>query len=105
MANSLFEPKIMCAHLVTIRVPDEADSEPVIANLEDISASEACIQIETAIREGADIEMICSNCQFKGKVKYCHFDSDGYDVRIAFDEQSTWTKERFEPDHLLVLSS
>jgi RecJ-like exonuclease len=42
-----------------------------IANLEDISRSGASVQLDEAVRLGADIEIVCSTCRFKGKVRNC----------------------------------
>jgi hypothetical protein len=93
----------MCADLLKVRLPDEADPKEFIANLEDISPSGACIQLEAALRGGANIEIVCSTCRLKGKVRYCRFVEIGYDVGVAFDERQSWSRERFEPKHLLEL--
>jgi hypothetical protein len=93
----------MCAHLVAVQMRDAAGTHEVIANLEDISPSGACIQLETAAAEGADIEIVCAQCRLKGRVRYCRFVGIGYDVGVAFDEPESWTRERFEPEHLLQL--
>jgi hypothetical protein len=93
----------MCADLLKVRLPDEADPKEFIANLEDISPSGACIQLEAALRDGANIEIVCSTCRLKGKVRYCRFVEIGYDVGVAFDERQSWSRERFEPKHLLEL--
>jgi hypothetical protein len=93
----------MCADLVKVHVHDHAGRQELIANLEDISPSGACIQLETAIQSEADIEIVCSNCNLKGTVRYCRFVEIGYDVGIAFDEPQSWSRKRFEPKHLLEM--
>jgi hypothetical protein len=95
------EPRFMCSDLVKVRIQDAAGAREVTANLEDISASGACIQLEAAALEGADIEVICAKCRLKGKVSYCRFATLGYDVGIAFDERRSWNRQRFVPKHLL----
>ena len=97
------ERRHMCADLVKVHVHDQAGRKELVANLEDISPSGACIQLETAIQSGADIEIVCSNCDLKGKVRYCRFVEIGYDVGIAFDEPQSWSREQFEPKHLLEI--
>jgi hypothetical protein len=82
----------------------EGDPKEFIANLEDISPSGACLQLEAALREGADIEIVCSTYSQRGKVRYCRFVEIGYDVGVAFDERQSWSRERYEPQHLLELS-
>ena len=92
----------MCADLVKIQI--HTDGEPhteTVANLEDISPSGACLQLEVAVRKGADIDIVCSRCRLKGKVKYCRFVETGYDVGVCFQESESWSRERFEPKHLL----
>jgi hypothetical protein len=97
----------MCADIVKVVVHDAGlpQHEAVVANLEDISPSGACVQLEAGIREGADVEIICSACRLKGKVRYCRFVTIGYDVGISFDERESWARQRFEPDHLLDVPS
>ena len=97
------EPRHMCSDLVRVRLHSEADPKEFICNLEDISPSGACLQLEAALRDGADIEIVCSTCSLRGKVRYCRFVEIGYDVGVAFDEAQSWSRERFEPKHLLEL--
>jgi hypothetical protein len=96
------EPRYMCADLVKI-VVHNAIGPPleVIANLEDISPSGACLQLDEAIRQGADIELVCSKCRMKGKVRHCQFTEIGYDVGVEFADRETWSSGHFEPRHLL----
>jgi hypothetical protein len=91
----------MCADLVQVRIQDAAGPREETANLEDISASGACVQLEAAAEQGAGIEMICANCRLRGKVQYCRFAQTGYDIGIAFDEPGIWNRDRFAPKHLL----
>lgn len=96
------EQRFMCADLVRIQI--QADGEQprnTVANLEDISPSGACLQLEAAVREGADIDLVCSRCRFKGKVQYCRFADTGYDVGVQFSKPQSWNRRRFEPKHLL----
>ena len=59
MTQKRSEPRYMCAELVNIRIRHEDQTvEEAIANLEDISPSGACIQLEEAVRVGADIEIV-----------------------------------------------
>jgi hypothetical protein len=97
------EPRFMCSDLVKVRISDAAGAREETANLEDISASGACIQLEAAALEGSDIEMVCAKCRLKGKVSYCRFAALGYDVGIAFDERGSWNPRRFVPKHLLEI--
>ncbi len=103
MAERRSETRFMCSDLVTVRIGDLAESREMIANLEDISPSGACVQMEAGTQEGTDIEIVCASCSLRGKVRYCRYTELGYDVGIAFDERRTWNKRRFTPKHLLEL--
>ena len=99
------EPRFLCADLVKIKVHGGANSpKAAIANLEDISPSGACLQLDQAILEGTDIEILCHRCSLRGKVKYCRFDQTGYNVGVQFDQPKSWNLKRFEPRHFLALA-
>ena len=94
----------MCAELVKVRIEEAGGVREEVANLEDISPSGACVQLEAAAREGADLEIVCSRCRLKGKVRYCRFVEIGYDVGVAFDRPRAWDPRQFMPKHLLPVT-
>jgi hypothetical protein len=94
----------MCAELVTVRIQDGAGSREIVANLEDISTSGACLLLEATTEAGADVEMMCAKCRLRGKVRYCSLSDTGYDVGVAFDEKGSWDRKRFAPKHLLAVA-
>jgi hypothetical protein len=102
MNERRFEPRYMCSDLVKIVVHD-AGRPPaeVVANLEDISPSGACLQLDEAIRQGAEVELVCSACRVKGRVRHCRFTEIGYDVGVEFMDRGTWSRGQFEPRHLM----
>lgn len=96
------EPRYMCSELVKVETPGEDGQQAeAVANLEDISPSGACVQLEAAMRVGAEIEIVCSACRLKGKVRYCRFVEIGYDVGVEFETRAAWDRRQFEPRHLL----
>jgi hypothetical protein len=95
------EPRLMCAELVHVVIEGDRATHGTVAVLEDISPSGACVQLERAARQGADVEIVCAKCRLKGKVRYCRFFQIGYDVGIEFDERGAWDQRQYEPDHLL----
>ena len=101
LKNRRSEPRFMCAELVQLRIHHTAGQVEVVTNLEDISDSGACVQLEAAVEAGADVEMICANCQMKGKVRYCRYTEVGYDVGIAFDEARSPKQHFYTPKHML----
>lgn len=96
------EPRYLCADLVTVVIHGLGGPvEEAVANLEDISPSGACLQLEAAVGVGTDIEIVCSTCRLKGKVRHCRFVEIGYDVGVEFEPRAAWDPARFEPQHLL----
>ena len=95
------EPRYMCADLVKVQIRDPEDNVEAVATLEDISASGACLNLDRAVREGADLEIVCSKCRLRGKVRYCRFVQIGWDVGVEFEQRGTWDPETFRPRHLL----
>jgi len=87
-----------------VRIGEAGGLREEVANLEDISPSGACVQLEAAAREGADIEIVCAQCRLKGKVSYCRFVEIGYDVGVAFVKPRAWNRRQYMPKHLLELS-
>jgi hypothetical protein len=73
--------------------------------LEDISPSGACVHLDAAIRLGADIEIVCATCRFKGKVRNCRYAGGAYDVGVAFDQPRAWDASRYQPAHLLPIET
>jgi hypothetical protein len=99
------EPRFMCSEPVNILVNDAGTLAEGIANLEDISPSGACVHLGEAIRVGANIEIICSSCSFRGTVRNCCYTVAGFDVGMEFTTPRAWNLERFEPKHLLLVAT
>ncbi len=95
------ERRLMCSDLVTVVVLGAENAAAGTGNLEDISPSGACVQLEAALEVGTDIEIVCSTCRLKGKVRYCRFVEIGYDVGVEFEPRAAWDRRRFVPEHLL----
>lgn len=92
------EPRFMCSDLVTVEL--ENPGQTVVANLEDISPSGACLEMQQAVPTGAKMVLDCSGCRFRGEVRYCVFHQTGYQVGLELME-CKWSKEDYEPKHLL----
>ena len=106
MPEKRSEPRYMCSELVNIRIRHEDQTvQEAVANLEDISPSGACVQLDEAVRLDAEIEIVCSTCRFKGKVRNCRFAGSLYDVGVAFDDPGAWDPSRYEPAHLLPVET
>ena len=94
----------LCAELVKTVFMDKAGRKRILmAALEDISASGACLQLEDPIPVGTAISILYPSGRYHGRVKYCKFQQTGYFLGIEFDPGYRWSKEDFEPAHLLEL--
>jgi len=71
------------------------------ALLEDISASGACLQVESAIPLGAEMRWEVCGKRFEGEVRYCVYREIGYFVGVEFHIASRWSKKDYHPQHLL----
>jgi hypothetical protein len=92
------EQRFMCSDLVTVQLENQGDM--MVANLEDISPSGACLEMQQAVP--ADVMMIlnCAGCRFRGKVRYCVFNESGYQVGVNLLD-CKWSRQAYEPKHLL----
>ncbi len=72
-----------------------------VANLEDISLSGACLQVDIAIPLQTPIRITHAKGQLAGIVKYCVFREIGYFLGIEFDPDSRWSLRQYRPQHLL----
>jgi hypothetical protein len=94
------ETRLLCSDLIKIRLEGALPRE-LTANLEDISASGACLQLEEPLPVDALVCLLCRRCRFWAKVKYCVHHEIGYFVGVRFEGGQKWSRELYEPKHLL----
>ena len=88
--------------MVDVRWKDKGGrNRRTVANLEDISHSGVCIQVDNQIPLGTTVKISYPQGEFTGTVRYCHFREIGYFVGIQFEEGSKWSRTNFKPMHLL----
>ncbi len=98
------EVRMMCADLIEVCWRDFAGKTcRSQAVLEDISASGACLQLETSVPVGAVLRWHSPKKEFAGVVRYCVFREIGYFTGVQFDPASRWSKAGYYPQHLLDL--
>ena len=73
------------------------------ALLEDISRSGMCLQFETPIPIGTQVHIHTPGEKLDGTVRYCVYREIGYFVGIELEKSSPWSRQQFEPQHLLDL--
>lgn len=93
---------MLCADLVKIEWRDKAGEEHVaVANLEDISLSGACLQMEEDVPLQSMVKITHEKGTLQGRVRYCVFKDIGYFLGVEFDPGYRWTAKQFKPMHLL----
>jgi hypothetical protein len=93
---------MLCADLVDIRWKDQnGRTRRGVANLEDISLSGACLQVDRPVTLGVDIQIAYPNGELLGIVKYCVFREIGYFLGIEFHDGNRWNQQHFRPQHML----
>ncbi|HTQ53201.1 MAG TPA: hypothetical protein VMI94_02010 [Bryobacteraceae bacterium] len=74
-----------------------------IALLEDISPSGMCLQFEIPLPLEAQVEVHCPGEKLAGVVRYCVYREIGYFVGIELAGSKRWSRQQYEPKHLLDL--
>lgn len=95
------EARMMCADMIRVAWRDAAGRHRhTMALLEDISASGACLQLESPLPPGALIEWTSTGHRFRGFVRYCVYREIGYFAGIQFSPASQWSETMYHPEHM-----
>jgi hypothetical protein len=94
------EARLWCSDLIKVRLDGRGRRE-ITANLEDISPSGACIQLEEPLPTDASVRLTCRRVRLQGTVKYCIHNEIGYFAGVCFKTGQKWSRQLFEPEHLL----
>ena len=102
MQNRRVETRLLCADLVDVKWKDKSGRvRRTVANLEDISLSGACVQIECPIPLQTSLQISYPNGELQGRVCYCVYREIGYFLGIEFEPGFRWSMRQFRPQHLL----
>jgi len=94
--------RLLCAELVEATWQDDAGRRcRRVANLEDISLSGICLQVEREIPAGTSIAMSYGDGKLVGTVRYCVYRDIGYFLGIELEEGCRWSTQHYKPEHLL----
>ena len=92
----------MCADLVDVRWKDRSGrSCRAVANLEDISVSGVCLQVDVQIPVYSEVRITYPSGEYTGVVRYCQCREFGHFVGVQFETGSRWSRTSFQPMHLL----
>ena len=95
---------MLCADLVKVYFRDKTGRQQTrLANLEDISLSGACLQLDEPVPKETIMKIAHPKGEFQGRVRYCFFREIGYFIGVEFEPGSKWSREQYEPEHLLDL--
>lgn len=95
------EPRLLCADLVELEWKDKSGrTRRAVANLEDISLSGACLQLEVSVPLHTQVKISYVNGELVGAVRYCVYREIGYFLGVQFEEGVRWTQRLFKPLHL-----
>ncbi len=94
--------RLLCAELVELCWLD-ASGRPQrrVANLEDISLSGVCLQIEGTIPTGTPVSVRYGDGELLGTVRYCRFEGLGNFLGVELAEGCRWSSLHYRPQHLL----
>jgi hypothetical protein len=94
--------RLLCAELVQMIWHDEAGRERRrIANLEDISLTGVCLQVEHPIPAGTALAIQYGDGELLGTIRYCRHQDCGYFLGVELAEGSRWSSQHYKPEHLL----
>jgi len=102
MLDRRVETRMLCADLVDLHWKDQqGKTRRQIVNLEDISLSGACIQLERPIPLGTKVRIMYPKGELFGIIRYCVFREIGYFLGVEFEPDCRWSLQQFKPQHML----
>jgi hypothetical protein len=102
MYNRRTETRMLCADIVDVQWKDKnGRTRRAVANLEDISISGACVQVDKPIAPQTTLRISYPHGELLGKVCYCVYREIGYFLGIEFEPGFRWSLRQYRPQHLL----
>jgi PilZ domain len=104
MQRARAEIRMLCADMVDVCWKERTGRKyKATALLEDISRSGMCLQFEIPVPVGTRVDIHCPGDKLTGTVRYCVYQEIGYFVGVELEKTSHWSRQQFEPQHLLDL--
>jgi hypothetical protein len=102
MLDRRVENRLLCSDLVDLEWTDKTGRmRRCVANLEDISLSGACLQLDRPIPLGSPTRITYPKGELVGTVRYCVFREIGFFLGVEFADGCRWSQRQFRPQHLL----
>ncbi len=95
---------MLCSELVDVHWVDHTgSSRTALANLEDISLSGVCLQMDDPVPLSTALRICHPKGEFQGSVRYCLFRDIGYFLGVEFEPGCSWSPDIYKPQHMLDL--
>jgi hypothetical protein len=91
--------RYLCSELVALKVGLTTST----VNLEEIWPEGAVLEAESAVEDGAHVEIRSGDVLLAGRVVRVELHEFGWRVEVAFSPLTPWDPEKFRPQHLLAL--
>ena len=102
MQERRIETRLLCAELVEVIWSEKSGKQRrKVANLEDISLSGACLQMENHLLRETPVTIRYGDGKLVGVVRYCFYRDFGYFVGVQFTDGCKWSTKHFKPKHLM----
>lgn len=95
------QQRFLCSQLVELRHNFADPAAVSIVNLEEIWRTGAILESETAVTEGAEIELHCGAAFFAGRIVDVEPHEFGWRFEIEFSVETPLDSREFQPEHLL----
>ncbi len=95
---------MLCSELVDVSWQDDQGRQrKALANLEDISVSGICLQMDCPVPLDTLLHICHPKGEFEGSVRYCLYREIGYFLGVQFAPGCKWSPNAYQPQHLLDL--
>lgn len=102
MVDRRIETRMLCADMVEVQWKDKSGrTRRSVANLEDISLTGACVQVERPIPLQSPLKISYPKGELLGIVRYCVFRDIGYFLGVEFEPGCRWNAHQYKPQHML----
>ena len=91
--------RYLCSELVALKVGSTTST----VNLEEIWPEGAVLEAESAVEDGAHVEIRSGDVLLAGRVAGVELHEFGWRVEVVFSPLTRWDPEKFKPQHLLAL--
>lgn len=94
----------MCSDLAEVSFQDQTGRRICdIGVIEDVGSYGISISMNLPVPVDSDVEVQIKDFRTRARVRYCNLTDYSFQVGLEFAAGYEWSREKWEPDHLLVL--